>query len=202
MVKGPKAVVANLVPAVPREEGEPIQRWVASFIGGPVKELQVLEEAWRRIWQRPLQESPQEAGWWEYLGALPAMDTPAAWTGAQVRAAVAAMSARKAGGLDGWQVAEFKVLPLYLLEGLAALFNYVEQGGEWPDHVVAPEGVLLPKASGFTPLDRRPIWLLPVVYRIWAAGRARAYAAWVRRWPQAPALLGAEDLAWQLAFQV
>ncbi len=67
---------------------------------------------------------------------------------------------------------------------------------------MAPEGVLLPKGSTGDPLDRRPVWLLPSVYRLWAARRSRPFARWVSSWPGAPLLVGAADQAWALAVDV
>eukprot|EP00974_Lingulodinium_polyedra_P027090 2613719-Lingulodinium_polyedra.AAC.1 len=50
-------------------------------------------------------------------------------------------------------------------------------------------------------MQRRPIWLLPMAYRVWAAGRARDMAGWIAAWGGG-ALRGAEDLAWQLAVEL
>eukprot|EP00974_Lingulodinium_polyedra_P104148 10079799-Lingulodinium_polyedra.AAC.1 len=48
------------------------------------------------------------------------------------------------------------------------------------------------------PMQRRPIWLLPIVYRAWAAGRARDFPDWIASW-DGGAVRGAEELAWELA---
>ena len=50
-------------------------------------------------------------------------------------------------------------------------------------------------------MERRPVWLLPVLYRVWAAGRARAMAAWCTSWHGTPPA-GAEDHAWALALDL
>eukprot|EP00974_Lingulodinium_polyedra_P002330 217238-Lingulodinium_polyedra.AAC.1 len=50
-------------------------------------------------------------------------------------------------------------------------------------------------------MQRRPIWLLPMVYRVWAAVRARDMASWIARWGEG-ALRGAEELAWELAVEL
>ena len=76
------------------------------------------------------------------------------------------MAKRKAPGLDGWAVAELLLLPTELLEWVAQLFEGVERLGCWPGTLCQPEGLLLPKAGDGGPMDRRPIWLLPMLYRV------------------------------------
>ena len=51
-------------------------------------------------------------------------------------------------------------------------------------------------------MHRRPIWLLPILYRVWAAGRAKTFAAWRCRWDAADGASGAEELAWHLAMEL
>eukprot|EP00974_Lingulodinium_polyedra_P030716 2956559-Lingulodinium_polyedra.AAC.1 len=65
---------------------------------------------------------------------------------------------------------------------LADFFNAMEAAGAWPG--VGPEGLLLPKPGGddADPTQRRPIWLLPMAYRVWAAGRAGDMAGWIAAW--------------------
>ena len=100
------------------------------------------------------------------------------------------MPRRKRPGLDAWTVAELRLLPDKILEWVAELFEAVEARGSWPQHLREPEGLLLPKpggggggakavgGAGIGALDRRPIWLLPILYRVWAAGRAQLLARW------------------------
>eukprot|EP00974_Lingulodinium_polyedra_P047817 4590036-Lingulodinium_polyedra.AAC.1 len=40
-----------------------------------------------------------------------------------------------------------------------------------------------------------------MVYRVWSAGRARDFAAWIARWGGGAAR-GAEELAWELAVEL
>eukprot|EP00974_Lingulodinium_polyedra_P114795 11115302-Lingulodinium_polyedra.AAC.1 len=40
-----------------------------------------------------------------------------------------------------------------------------------------------------------------MVYRVWAAGRARDMAQWISSWGEG-ALRGAEELAWELAVEL
>eukprot|EP00974_Lingulodinium_polyedra_P087513 8482373-Lingulodinium_polyedra.AAC.1 len=64
--------------------------------------------------------------------------------------------------------------------------------------------MLLPKpgADPAEALDRRPIWLLPVLYRIWAAGRAQDWSQWAAVWGGQPSPRGAAEPAWELAMEL
>eukprot|EP00974_Lingulodinium_polyedra_P063166 6096943-Lingulodinium_polyedra.AAC.1 len=75
------------------------------------------------------------------------------------------MGTRKVPGLDGRYASELAALPDELLGWVCELFDLVEEVGRWPELV--PEGILLPKPGGdpADPMDRRPIWLLPMLYR-------------------------------------
>ena len=67
-----------------------------------------------------------------------------------------------------------------LLDWVAELLAEVEQQGAWPRDLCRGETVLLPKGGTSDPLDRRPITLLPVLYRMWAALRATQFRAWLK----------------------
>jgi len=115
-----------------------------------------------------------------------------------VAAVLKKMKRGKAPGLDGWLVEESRLLPGEILQSIAELFETVEVDGKWP----AALWLLLPKAPGEGPFDRRPIWLLPILYRAWAAGRAQAFAQWRRSWRKADGDVGAEELTWELAVEL
>eukprot|EP00974_Lingulodinium_polyedra_P080664 7815468-Lingulodinium_polyedra.AAC.1 len=51
-------------------------------------------------------------------------------------------------------------------------------------------------------MDRRPIWLLPMLYRVWRAGRAKDVAAWLARWGGGNPNRSAAELAWELAVEL
>eukprot|EP00974_Lingulodinium_polyedra_P076390 7392655-Lingulodinium_polyedra.AAC.1 len=72
------------------------------------------------------------------------------------------MGRRKRPGLDGRYAGELALLPDELLQMLADIFDAIEAAGSWPG--VGPEGLLLPKpgGDGSDPMQRRPIWLLPM----------------------------------------
>ena len=122
------------------------------------------------------------APWLASLGQLPRFPERTPWTAARVRAIVSAMKRGKAPGLDGWSVEELQALPDDLLLWISEYFTAVEDAGRWPAQQCRPEGVLLPKDGPEGADERRPIWLLPMLYRVWARGRSRDMAAWRRSW--------------------
>jgi hypothetical protein len=63
------------------------------------------------------------------------------------------------------------------------------------------EVVLLPKPKG-QPGDRRPVCLLPVLYRLWAAARRGAIDRWRADWAPVELRAGALELSWRLAAAV
>ena len=50
-------------------------------------------------------------------------------------------------------------------------------------------------------MDRRPIWLPPILHRLRAAGRARLFARRRLQWAGEETQRGAEELAWELALE-
>ena len=57
-------------------------------------------------------------------------------------------------------------------DGLARILTKVEQDGVWPDGLLEAYIALIPKVGGdATHLGQRPLYVLPVVCRIWAAAR-------------------------------
>ena len=178
-------------------------RWLLALRGGPAAQLRHLEAHWVPLWRRrPVAQLPED--WLVELDGLPPFPDRSPWTGALVRSLLRSMPRRKAVGLDGWSVPELRLLPDALLDWIADLLETVERTGRWPETLQRPEGLLLAKAGGDAgdPMDRRPIWLLPMLYRLWAAGRAQLFAQWRASWPGGDGAFGAEELAWQLALDL
>lgn len=71
--------------------------------------------------------------------------------------------------------------PLRSAAPAAAVLSPVERLGRWPTGLRANCVALLPKGGSAAPGDQRPIVLLPVVYRIWAALRGRLLQTWLLR---------------------
>ncbi|CAK0848334.1 unnamed protein product [Prorocentrum cordatum] len=210
-IRGGGCVEAELVPAVGGVEAATAgargcppggRHWLLALQGGPAARLRYFEGPWRALWQRaPAPEVDEE--WQQELDGLPPFPDRTPWTADLLAGLFRHVPRRKKPGLDAWTIGELRLLPTEMLELVAELFEEVEAQGAWPRELVEPEGLLLPKPGGGEgPLERRPIWLLPILYRIWAAGRARAFAQWRCSWEGDEWRRGAEELAWELAFEL
>ena len=132
----------------------------------PFQVQRELETAWRRIWQGAKRKG---ADWEAVTGCLtdlPPFAAQEVWTGHAVQATLRAMARGKAPGLDEWRVTEMRAWPHWLHDATADLLNEVETRGAWPKELPGPLGILLPKGGTDDPLDRRPIWLMPTLYRL------------------------------------
>ena len=113
-----------------------------------------------------------------------------ALTGADLQECARTMAAAKAGGLDGWTVADLHQLPTPLWDRLADLLTGVEEAGTWPDAVTKVYVALCTKREGSAdPLEQRPISVASLIYRVWSKVRMRQSNAWVLQWIPA-ALIG------------
>ena len=125
---------------------------------------------------------------------------------AAVAQAIARLPLGRAPGPDDWAGEELRRWPPPLVRALAALLRKVEELGRWPAGLWAAEVVLLPKPGGDPdqPLQRRPITLLPVIYRLWARLRLHQVDEWRAGWDPAVASLpkGPEGQAWDLAWEL
>ena len=90
---------------------------------------------------------------------------------------------------------ELRELTPTLRECIADLLNAVETQGRLPTSLPGPLGILLPKGGTEDPMDRRPIWLMPMIYRMWASHRAGAWSTWRLQWPGETPFEGADSLA-------
>ena len=75
-----------------------------------------------------------------------------------------------------------KVLPDSLLERLASLLNVIEQTGCWPDALAQGVISLISKGEGSEPNKLRPISVMSVIYRLWAAARLKHIMLWQESW--------------------
>ena len=206
-IRGGGTLDAELVPDPIAAVGAPrpatgTRAWLLALRDGPAAQLRFYEGPWRAIWQRDVAPSMGEQ-WLQALDGLPVFPERVPWSAEFVGWLLRQMPKRKKPGLDGWTVGELRLLPMELHGWIAALFEEVEALGRWPRELAEPEGLLLPKPGGEGgPLDRRPIWLLPILYRLWAAGRARLFARWCLSWAGEEVRRGAEELAWELALEL
>ena len=182
-------------PALFRVQGE--------LAGGPAAELACLEPFWAPLWTRPDTPGADEPALLAAVARLPPFPALAPLSDADVAEVVATLPLGKAGGLDGWAGEELRLWPGALVKALAELLRAVERLGRWPSGLGESAVCMLPKpgTDQSDPANRRPITLLPVVYRVWARLRLRAVDAWRASWDTAvaDAPKGADGQAWDLS---
>jgi hypothetical protein len=106
-------------------------------------------------------------------------------TGGELREILTKKSAKGACGVDGWRMAELKLLPVELLQALADVLTLVEETGCWPAALRTALVSMIPKGEGKNPLDMRPITVTCAVYRLWACRRLRDIMKWQECWVEA-----------------
>ena len=95
-------------------------------------------------------------------------------------------------------------MPREAFDDLAGLFAQVEAEGSWLAGLSGAIVALLPRKDDHRPLTKRPISLLPMVYRLWAAARGAILKEWFVKEGHASALgqgkgKGADAAAWMAA---
>ena len=83
---------------------------------------------------------------------------------------IARSSPRKATGLDGLSVADFKALPIPAVNSIAHLFHDILTQATFPEPWLNIK-VTLKKGGDLALKDLRPLSIAPVAYRIWAKQR-------------------------------
>ena len=100
----------------------------------------------------------------------------------QVEKTLGKMKDNGAAGLDGWKPGEMKRLPKTILEYLVLFYDVVERTGKWPATLGWAAVTLIPKGEGAEPLEQRPLSVMPVAYRVWAAARVTESMTWQELW--------------------
>ena len=174
--------------------------------GGPAAVLRHAAGEWHPLWDKADQQHPDELALLRTIRELPPFPSLPPLSDDVVEQAVARLPLGRAPGPDDWAGDELRRWPRPLLRALAALLRKVEELGRWPAGLQAAEVVLLPKPGGDPnlPLHKRPITLLPVIYRLWARLRLRQVDAWRASWDPAVTALpkGPEGQAWDLAWEL
>ena len=156
---------------------------------------------WGELWAPPDQEGGQPQSL--PFGELPGMPP---LTGALLRDIICHVPAGKAAGLDAWSVTDLRALPEAAFDDLAEVLHRIEEEGSWPRGLTGAVVALLPKKGDHAPLAQRPISLLPMIYRLWAAARGALLKEWFREnghgsaWGQGQGR-GADTAAWTGAVQ-
>ena len=87
-----------------------------------------------------------------------------------------------AAGLDGWSPSDLKALPNSLLRYLLLFCDLVGETNEWPRALTWASMTLIPEGEGAARLDQRPLSVMPLVFRVWAAARVRDCLDWQEKW--------------------
>ena len=141
--------------------------------------LEASEQAWWPLWRPSTKPTwsrvvpPRAAAAWE----------PADFEAWALMRLVKTMCCAKAPGHDGWSVGRMRQWPLVVWQFAVALFKVVEHTGRWPEALRGGVICLLPKAGAQattnSPLEARPVVLLPLLYRLWAYKRGREIGQWL-----------------------
>ena len=118
-------------------------------------------------------------------------------------------ASNSAGGLDGWDPVDFKLLPLEAYQLVTDLLNAIEDGAAWPSGMVVGRMVFLAKdpKQAEEPLAYRPLLILPHIYRRWAAYRLGSLEGWIAGWSTDAMFAGvpeqgAEDAWWMTSVKM
>ena len=171
-----------------------------SWLLEPDKVAQEAARQWGELWcpyrDNPHLGQPQDGD----PAPLPALEGQLLWD------IVRRIPRDKAQGVDSWGARELKALPRQAYDDLAAVLGQIEKEGQWPPGLLGAIVTLLPKKGDPGPLDQRPISLLPMVYRLWAAARGAILKDWFEEkghpaaWGQGKGR-GADTAAWVGAAQ-
>ena len=130
---------------------------------------------WGELWRPPGGTGPPQALPFSELPDLPPLSGHLLWD------IVRHIPRAKAQGLDAWSPDDLKALPREAYDDLALVLGCIEEEGRWPDGLTGAIVALLPKKNDHSPLAQRPISLLPMVYRLWAAARGAILKEWFTR---------------------
>ena len=154
---------------------------------GNVQEMDtLLRAAWLPIFAKHTDEQPAPsvdpfmAHYGAFIPCQPQTLEPL--TARQLLTALRKMSKVGAAGLDGWKPRKLQALPAIFVVHLASLFELIELTGVWPVALCSAGVTLIPKGEGAEPLQQRPLTVMPVVYRVWAAARCRECMTWQESW--------------------
>ena len=102
---------------------------------------------------------------------------------------VVRVNAESAPGLDGWTPKDIGILSDNALKLMVKMFNKIEKGAPWPEHMHKTRAVFLSKDANDTqnPLAYRILKITTAWYRKWATARVKSLEKWIETWDH-PAL--------------
>ena len=163
-----------------------LRRPDGSFTGNLNEIDEMLREAWLPIFAKHTEANPEpdaKAFIDKYTDHIPVYEqylNPISLD--DLKSTIRKLKASGAAGLDNWKPGEIKKLPDEILEFLLPFYELIEINGEWPLELTWAAVTLIPKGEGSLPLSQRPISVMSIVYRIWAATRARQCLTWQEYW--------------------
>lgn len=136
-----------------------------------------LENFWKTLWQRD-SSSEEEQDWTkanEFITCL--ADCPSCEyepiTASKWFASLKGVSRKSARGADGFSTRDFMMINHELLDWLLRIIQKIENNVAWPKQWTISKVTVLAKGSKpKSPLDIRPITILPKVYRLWSRIRS------------------------------
>ena len=154
---------------------------------------------WGSLWRPPLQQEPQAFPFAELPGMPPL-------TGDLLWDVVRHIPRAEAQGLDAWSPDDLKAMPKKAFDDLADVLAQLGAEGKWLEGLSEAIVALFPKKDDHGPLAQRPISLLPMVYKLWAAACGAILKDWFAKeghasaWGQGKGK-GADTAAWMAAAQ-
>ena len=160
-----------------------LQKPDGDYTGNSVEFSQLLFDAWLPIFDKYSSESePSWDAFSQRFGAYfssPVHMNLRPFTSHGLRSILNKMKVRSACGPDFWSVADLKNLPDTIFDLLPNIFSSIESNACWPESMMFAFRTLIPKESGdCTPLGQRPLGVMSVLYRLYAAFRLQDVIAW------------------------
>ena len=179
---------------------------MGTFATAPEELDSILTRAWQHIYKgttRPLTELVQHfCAKYEHL-SMHHSEAPCEDIDTQALYASCVKSSNSAGGLDGWEPSDFKLLSVFSFDFVVSMLNAIEKGAPWPQGTLHGRLAFLAKdpSDAEEPYAYRPLLVLPHLYRRWAAYRLQCLPSWVHTWANESMFAsisdrGAEDAWW------
>ena len=136
-----------------------------------------LHHLWEPIWRKHVNLDPNH--WQRALtfinGHLPTVEVPNFdWTYGKVKRIAQCYKKHTAPGPDGWTRDDLASLQDDSYNDISQMFQCLQEGADWPIQLVTGFTCPVPKTTtASAPSEHRPIILLPLLYRYWAAGASR-----------------------------
>ena len=140
-----------------------------------------LEKFWASLWQRdklPGDDKFVEGQWEDANNFLTCLsDCPTCPFQPLTRelwmASLKGVKKKSARGADGFSTRDFALITDQLLDWLLEILKSIEDGNSWPEQWSVSKVTVLGKGKmPKSPLDIRPITILPKVYRLWSRLRS------------------------------